>query len=127
MNRRVLPFDCSAEQMDQGHGMRYHPCFLGRDGRLHQLHIDLHFAKEKGKFYRQVDRGEPMVTDVWCDRIGDGHPRSAGDPYPEHWLVCPFTGEALTPPRPEVPGRRSQSNDGSFQAGYGMCFGEECY
>lgn len=86
MNKRVLPRDYSAEEMDRGEGMEFHP----DDGTVLGA---LSFSSEVGCFfclgYWSAD---------YLERISDGKSHRMGAPYPQHWRFDPFTGESLDEP-----------------------------
>lgn len=90
--KRVLPYDYSAKELDMGLRMQWHPIEHLRlvDDLGHRLWDAFGFCHGTGTLIWSI--GEKQVE---LPRIGDGHPRQAGDPYPEHWVFDPFTGERL--------------------------------
>jgi len=84
MRKRVIPFDCTAEEMDKGFGMKYHPVSGDYPKPLDKLRFDE--AKQMFAF---------QDSNMFFPRIGDGEEHSAGMRYLHHWSYCPFTGEPL--------------------------------
>lgn len=83
---QVLPRDYSAEELDEGAGMAFHP----HNGCKFDMWYDL-----QGKnYYYDVIRGwgQVLVNVVHLPPIGDGRDHRAGDPIPEHWLFDPYVG-----------------------------------
>ena len=87
MNERVLPRDYTAEEMDRGEDMDFHPC----SGFPHAG------GTSRGTF------GSPYVHRFKifevCRSIGDGCEHRKGDSYLVHWKFDPFTGQSLEPRR----------------------------
>ena len=91
MNKQVrtLPRDYTAAELDQGIGMTYHPVTRAP---LHRA--GLTFDHARGLFH-YFGGSSWMCWEYDEPRIGDGTARSAGDQYPQHWKVDPFSGELL--------------------------------
>lgn len=93
VEKKFLPRDYTAVQMDRGEGMKYHP----HDCRiLKEKEGSLEFIKSEAAYCFQPGIYKWMAHERWLlPRIGNGKPHRAGDPYPAHWRFCPFTGERL--------------------------------
>ena len=93
----------TAEELDRGEGMKFHPCAydqgdryvlvpfeLGmvefRDGSDHN-HCIVEYDLEHRKFRTKKE---------FLEQISDRADVKRGDPYPEHWMTDPFTGEWLS-------------------------------
>ena len=85
---RRLRRDYSAAELDEGEGMTFHPVtgipFAGSG---------YWYSDEYREYY--IRSGWAGLGNLPQGRIGDGQLRSAGDPYPPHWLFDPFTGKKL--------------------------------
>jgi hypothetical protein len=98
MSENKLPWDFSANALDNGVGMNFHPV-TGVDRVANSFGCGVGFVRFNGfdpetcRFY--IYEGYDMYT--YLPRIGDGKPRSTGDPYPEHWRFDPFTGIPFFP------------------------------
>jgi len=94
--KRLLPIGFTAEELDRGEHMRFHPVAgeprVGEVfGRGANCGMADHYDEESHRF---VIYGG---YDMWASlpRIGDGQQRSVGDLYPEHWNFDPWMGEQL--------------------------------
>lgn len=106
-----LRHDYTAEQLDRGEWMDFHPC-SGHRRRGGSFSTPLpsqpaaEFEASLGFYWYHGCYGDGVT---W-PRIGDGQPRRKGDPYPAHWDFDPYTGEklvkhvALPMPRPFLTG-----------------------
>jgi len=109
MSKRELSRDYTAEEMDRGEGMLYHPA--ARRGTSYSPHLinGLKYVDAAKVFRRPPDLGALMENPGadaskidWghLERIGDGSPHRAGNPYPKHWIYDPYSGERLPVPLP---------------------------
>ncbi len=77
--KRELHRDYTAEQVDRGEGMIFHP----------------HSGRPIREYVYDVWRNQYHYIGAYLSRIGRGACLRAGDPYPDHWVYDPLTGEAL--------------------------------
>ncbi len=87
--KKVLLQDRTADELDRGVGMRFHPVTGVEISRYHS------FSTEAHEYY--IRSGWANCGNIHADRIGDGGGRSAGDSYLKHWLFDPYTGEMFNP------------------------------
>lgn len=91
---KTLPRDYTAEEMDRGEGMNFHPvCRLAFE--------ELEYDEESGRFFRRMGLFGPFNLALYgpgveeviiiYSRIGDGKDHAKGDPYPRHWVTDPWT------------------------------------
>ena len=86
---RTLPRSYTAEELDHGEGMSFHP-----DNA--EPFVELEFIQSKHRYCFAPGIYNWMAHDRWLlARIGDGQNHQVGDPYPAHWQFDPFTGERL--------------------------------
>ena len=91
MAENVLPRDFTAEEMDRGEGMTFHPCSLTRNRRrMEDFQYDF---ENKIHFFTSNWLGSVGRYDR--PRIGTGQDCKAGEPFPDHWVQDPWTGETL--------------------------------
>lgn len=91
VERRVRLFTraYTAEELDRGEGMTFFPCDRRyKDGGAIPLAYPP-FIYRDGRFYQY---GYSSLVYV---RLSEGKDVQAGDPYPEHWVTDPWTGELL--------------------------------
>lgn len=108
MSERVLLRDYTAEEMDRGEGMEFHP-LCGIELR------NLTYDPESRKFsyaIRPLGLRRQRALMV-CGRISGGHCWSVGEPFPSLWVFDPYTGEKI--------GMR----ESLWDAKYGICYRPE--
>lgn len=97
---KVFTRDFSAEELDRGDGMNFHPdwrnprkgdAFLFIYGKTIE---ECRFDPETSTFVARYPHGQIHIQ---LERIGDGKPQKVGDPYPKHWYFDPWTGEGSRP------------------------------
>ena len=86
----VFDRDMSAQDIDEGKDMVFHPQY-GRQAPLR----DLHYDASRFQFYVENTGAWSRGTRKYLDRIGDGKTYKAGERYPARWAFCSFTGEKL--------------------------------
>ncbi|TSC59155.1 MAG: hypothetical protein Greene041662_634 [Candidatus Peregrinibacteria bacterium Greene0416_62] len=86
----VFDQDMSAQELDEGKRMVFHPQY----GRQAQLR-DLLYDPTRFQFYLENTGAWSRGTRKYLDRIGDGKDYKSGDRYPAHWIYCPFSGEEI--------------------------------
>ncbi len=85
--KAIFPKDYSVEQLDKGIDMQFHP-------HTGELLSDLKFD---ATIFFHVTSPVGWGEAEWerRERISNGGPCSAGDPYPVHWQYDPWTGKTL--------------------------------
>lgn len=90
----IDPFLYTELELDYGMGMEFHP-LSGMVLRYHTYHPATRC------FSIEIAEGAWSSTydseTVFHDPISGGKTWSVGDPYPDHWLYDPDTGEPLHP------------------------------
>jgi len=98
MRNRVLPFDYTPKEMDQGYGMQFHPA-SGTATPVERMHYFNRYDVRSKRYEAMYLFGSlESFTDELLARISDGKNYKAGDSYPAHWTHCPFTGECIHEP-----------------------------
>lgn len=105
--KRVLPFDCTVEMLDEGYGMWMHPV----GGLVYPLLMCISVpewlrADRLRSAYCRYDPSRRQYYFPECGvrsnvyrllpKIGDDQSHCAGDPYPAHWTNDPFTGGVIS-------------------------------
>lgn len=95
----VLRRDYTAEDLDRGVEMTFHPT---NGVHLHELQL----SDETREFLYEAaeilwDHGYPPWYPL--PRIGDGHVHAKGESYLLHWKFDPWTGASLLPTVRELP------------------------
>lgn len=85
----------TADDLDRGKGLQFHPCHPSAASQfLWALTSSCGFEWfEKTRQF--ICKGSPPYDAMTLPRISTGADVKAGDPYPSHWLYCPFTGGSL--------------------------------
>jgi hypothetical protein len=102
--------DFTAEELDRAEGMQFHPCdceeghstallHFGpgkdeyREGKWHYYDDIVGYDAEQRRFKAKHPSSRRRCQ-LFC-RISEGKDVLRDEPYPEHWITDPFTGEWL--------------------------------
>jgi len=104
MSTKLLPRSYTAEELDEGAGMTYHPVTgqmlfdLYHDGECYDRWL---YWMERSDEYKDTtprpfvfdeSGGLPAALHTFLPAIGDGKKHQAGTYYPRHWIYDPYTG-----------------------------------
>ncbi len=94
--RPVLKVSYSAELMDRGRGMVFHPVD-GKSLTEAPFNSDFQYDSDQSQYFAQSNPHWDGTegSRYYYHRIGDGSDYSAGDFYPNHWIFDPYTGKTL--------------------------------
>jgi hypothetical protein len=99
---RGFECDYTADELDRGEGMKFHPCANDHGSRYVVLPFEpgVDGFRDGKHHYHWIAGYDPQQRRFRTKRehlvrISDGKNVKKGDPYPEHWMTDPFTGEWL--------------------------------
>jgi hypothetical protein len=96
--------DYTADELDRGKDMKFHPCYCDIDGRVlidddkydpasaFFQYFGHKYCEESHQFFLPGGWG---TCTTFLPRISTSADVHRGDPYPTHWDCDPFNGELL--------------------------------